>query len=506
MRSQFLLSMSAFLLVSSFQAVRSEDAKVVRSVSAERRTALDHASLVDQLAREHALLWQKAAATYRESERKLRKAILVRDFAEARRLLNSARQTVESNRRYATPASEYDALQRQLKDVEAFVNDEQRKHNERLIRDRLREVQNQESERLASVRQSKERQIAQFMDRATELRKERRFDEAIQVLDQVLAINPNHDQAKWMQETLEDLAVNIRDRQAVRNRHREAQGLFVETDEAGIPWNEDMTYPGNWREITARRTGTAEATEPVENRRVRKRLQRVAPEIKFDTETFESVIDRIRAMTGLNIVPNWNALEAAAIEKDAEVTLRLQNVKLEKALELILTEVGAGEVDLAYEIDDGVITISTKDDLSRRTVTSVHNIEDLLISVPTFRGRRINLQNIGQNQGQIGGLGGGRFISGGGGGAGGGNQGGGLFQGGGGNDDDDNIAQTNPIGPIITLIQGTIDPASWRQAGGNVGSVSALNQQLIVTQTSTAQTELRDLLREESNTPHQSVQ
>jgi len=48
-------------------------------------------------------------------------------------------------------------------------------------------------------------------------------------------------------------------------------------------------------------------------------------------------------------------------------------------------------------------------------VIRVYNVQDLLISVPTFRGR-LNLDQMGQDQGNEGGLGGGRFIRGGGGG------------------------------------------------------------------------------------------
>ncbi|MEE8169817.1 MAG: hypothetical protein V3T70_04650, partial [Phycisphaerae bacterium] len=46
------------------------------------------------------------------------------------------------------------------------------------------------------------------------------------------------------------------------------------------------------------------------------------------------------------------------------------------------------------------------------------------------------------------------------------------------------------------LIQSTIDPESWREAGGNIGSIRPLRNQLIVTQTSTAHQQLRDLLRQ----------
>lgn len=457
--------------------------------------------LVDELAEEHALLWQQAVKTYKESESKLRKAVLAEDFAEARRLLDFARQTIELNRRYASPAALYEDYRNQANELERFLEDEQRDYDERLIRMKREEVAAREQERVEQVRIQKTRQVEQLMDQAAELRKEQRLDDAIQVLKQVLAIDPNNEQAAWMKETLEDLAINRRNVGATIDKQNEAQDLLVANEETAIPWHRDIMYPKNWREISAKRTGAEEAAEPESNRVVRRKLESVAPEIKYDAVSFRKVIEQLRDRTGLNIVPNWTALDSAGIDPETEVSLRLSSVKFSKALQLILDAVGAGDVQLAYEVDDGVIAISTKEDLARKTLTRVYPVQDLIISVPTFRGRQINLDQIGQNSNQQGGLGGGRFIGiggAGGGGAGGGAGGGNLFGGGGGGQQDDdlqNIAE-DPIRPIIELIQQTIDPESWREAGGNTGSIQALNQQLVVTQTSSAHTQLRDLLRQ----------
>lgn len=457
----------------------------------------EHLSLVDRLALEHEILWDKAVASYKAKERQARLAVSAENFDSARRLMDEARQTIDAARRFAGSAGRYESLVHRADEMSRFLDDEARHFEERLIREKRREIAEREKVRLEQERQTRAKSLARLMDRARALQEQRRFDEAVQVLDQVLVAAPRHETARRMRETLDDQAMNRRDQQAVRDRWTEGQDVLVQNDEAGIPYQQDLRYPKNWPEISARRVGTTDVTESRENVQARRRLDKVAPEIRFDALPFEDVINRLRALTGLNIVANWSALESSAVERDAEVSLRLDGVKFEKALELILDEVGGGEVDLGYDIDDGVIQISTREDLSRKTTTKVYNVEDLVIPIPTFPGRRINLSQIGQSQGQSGGIGGGRFV-GAGGGAGGQSQGGGsgLFDDDG-NDNDNlnNGPQLNPLIPIITLIQGSIDPASWRSAGGNVGSVSALNQQLIVTQTSGAQAQLRDLLR-----------
>ncbi|MCZ6699822.1 MAG: hypothetical protein O7D94_12890, partial [Planctomycetota bacterium] len=65
---------------------------------------------------------------------------------------------------------------------------------------------------------------------------------------------------------------------------------------------------------------------------------------------------------------------------------------------------------------------------------------------------------------------------------------------GGGGGDLEDEGDEDPLQRLLELIQATIDPESWRETGGNVGSIQTLNSQVIVTQTSTAHTQLRDLL------------
>jgi len=208
--------------------------------------------------------------------------------------------------------------------------------------------------------------------------------------------------------------------------------------------------------------------------------------IAIDAQPLKDVINLIRVGAKVNIVVRWNVLESMGIEKNTEITMKLHNVSWGKLLELILDQAGAGEVELAYTVDDGVLIISTKEDLSRKQKTKTYNIRDLLIKIPNFKGPGINIANTGQGGQQQGGLGGGRFIEGGGQG---GNQSGGFLT----DDGDDEEDQDDPVDPIIELIISTIDPESWRVSGGNVGSVSVLGPQLIVTQTSTAHIQIRDL-------------
>lgn len=446
--------------------------------------------LIDRADSDRLLLWQQAVAKYREIERVVRLAVLDNEFEAALGDTDRAIRLIESARPFATDAIAFHDTMSAATGLREFVADESRRFNDEQNRILQAEIEAHVTGKLDAIKSSKAHIVAQLANRADELAKAKRYDEAVQVLDQLLLVEPENEGALWQRGILNDLRQAVSARGAVGARHNQTRDLMIANDWDGVPYHDDLRYPADWPEKTSRRRSSDELREPESTRRARQRLRTAAPEIQFDAMAFEDVIDRLRAMTGLNIVPNWAALEAVAIEKDAEVSLQLRDVSYEKTLDLILSEVSGGEVDLAYEIDEGIIRISTKEDLSRRTKSVAIDVRDLLISVPTFRGPTIDISQIGQSGQQAGGLGGGKFIEGGGGGSGGG-QGQNPFQDG--QNDDEDVDTNDALQPLIDLIQATIEPESWREAGGNVGSISTLNQMIVVTQTSTAQQQLQDL-------------
>lgn len=200
---------------------------------------------------------------------------------------------------------------------------------------------------------------------------------------------------------------------------------------------------------------TAEKFEPVDVRivaeypwesgneaAIRQRLARRTGEIHFDGISFDQLLEHLRDLAGLNIVVNWSALETAAIDKDKEVSLKLMadTVTYETVLRLILEKVGGGEVELDYSIRGSVISISTKEDLSRTTQVVFYNVADIL--------RAAEARRYGDSMPRL-----------------------------------------------VHMLQTSVDPESWREAGGNVGSIIDFTDILVITQTSEAHRVIWDMLQ-----------
>jgi hypothetical protein len=181
-------------------------------------------------------------------------------------------------------------------------------------------------------------------------------------------------------------------------------------------------------------------------------LEKKLPEVKFDDRPFDEVVESLRGMTGANLFVNWRALAAAGIERKATVAIHVRDVSVREALRLILDDVGGGTVRLAFKAGERVITISTVEDMQRETVTRVYDIRDLIVEIPDF-GPPQTAAALAATATRPASHSAATLTH------------------------DDRVAR------VTSLVQETVDPESWRDAGGTVGAIRELGGQLIVTQT-----------------------
>ena len=158
------------------------------------------------------------------------------------------------------------------------------------------------------------------------------------------------------------------------------------------------------------------------------------PQAKFKDVPLEEAVGYFRDLTKLNVVVKWGALEQANVDRGSPVTLLLKDVTAEKLLRLMLD---AAEPNgyLDYVLEDNVLTISTKDDLARRTQTRTYDVRDLIDWTDPERAEE-----------------------------------------------------------LLDVIRSAIHPDTWEARSGAIGSVRHLNGTLAVTQTPKAHEALARLL------------
>ncbi|MCH8966060.1 MAG: hypothetical protein IID43_00130 [Planctomycetes bacterium] len=435
-------------------------------------------SLAQRIREEDRINWQRTLAQYRDMERLIRGHVAAERFAEARELLVHAGQIVEAGKQFADPVTMYENLRAELDALVQQVGAGELFFNERRAAEIRREIETQRSEKLRKIEERRARQVDLLMQEAMRHRKEGDYKTAINVLRQVIGIDPRNQPARWMMDMFEEQQQYRRSRETRSNLYRLQQGALEEVEEAKIPWWQDLNYPADWAERIAR------PERQVPGRSVRDRLLQSALDrpidVNFQGDPFHQVLQRLVDVHKVNIIINWHDLKNAGVERETPIDLNLPNqITLKKALTEILDQAGAGVVGIGFDVADGAITVATQQRIDSRTYPAVYPISDLLMDVPSLTGapvadlremtrpRRLPVQQPDLPW---------------------------LY-----GDDDDDEPEPDPrrqrkTRDLIELIQATVAPDSWRDRGGTVGTIREINQQLVVTQNSAAQRQIGGLL------------
>ncbi|MDB5358097.1 MAG: hypothetical protein JWN24_4550 [Phycisphaerales bacterium] len=171
-----------------------------------------------------------------------------------------------------------------------------------------------------------------------------------------------------------------------------------------------------------------------------KKLQGKIADVRFAEVTLGDAIDQLRDLSGLNIFVNWKSLEKAGLDRTARVSLHLKDKRLSTVIDLLLTVAATEGEKLGYLVEDGVVSISTEDDLAKNTLTRVYDVRDLLAAAPAGAKRDVQ------------------------------------------------------VAAVVKLIMDEVASDTWRDRGGKVGAIRELQGQLIVTQTPDNHTRIVSLL------------
>lgn len=214
-------------------------------------------------------------------------------------------------------------------------------------------------------------------------------------------------------------------------------------------------------------------------------LDERVPEVAFQDEPFERVVEWLRDHTGVNVTVHWQAMQDAGLERDTPISMKARNLKLSQVLWMIMSQAGGNEFELAYRVSDNLITLSLREDFEREMIAKVYDVSDLLLRIPRFRNAaRLNAVEALNNTGS---------------GAGGQSRPAAIFRA----DEaepsekgDGRSSLDGDIREIIRVIQTAIEPTSWQGQGG-AGTVTALRRQIIVRNTPHVHQLLGGYLRED---------
>ncbi len=436
-------------------------------------------SLIERIRRENRINWQRAVAQYRDVEKTVQDHVTGERFDEAQQMLIRARQIVEAGKQFADPVTNYESLHSELQALEEHVAAEERLFNERKVAEVRREIEEQRRHRLREVEQRRAGQVDALMKQAMQHRKDGDLEAAINVLRQVIVIDPKHQPARWMMDALEELRQYRIGRELRDDLYDQARKVLNDVEESKIPWHEQLRYPKNWLELISRPTRQRAGLSTSDSRLLGALDKRIP--VDFRNEPFAEVIERLADANRVNIIVNWHDLRLAGVERTVPIDLSLpREITLKKALTEVLEQAGGGLTDIGFDVGGGVVKIATRHTLDKETFTAVYDISDLLMKIPMFGDAPMtDLTQANRRAAAVRAQLPDRPW---------------LY----GDDDDDEPEEdpqrTGRVHKIIDLIEETVAPDSWYDRGGSIGTIKEINGQLVITQNSASQRQIGNLL------------
>lgn len=425
------------------------------------------------------------------------KATRAEDYQAAQDAVDLARNTLQANKG-VFEAADFTATSDTIEDRANAIRRARESWEIRRTSEIQRDIDAANTARVIEAQDALRRKVQGLMSQATAFSAERKFKQAMDVMDQILKLEPTNRWALQQRVLLEQIDLMARERDNLETRNIESAKTLVELKAQEIPWYDLVRYPKNWQEMTSNRdrfsAGSGAGGETEVDRATLQRLNTTRiDKTSFDGFAFGDVITWLATNARVNIHVKWSVLEAVSPPITADTKIRsatLIGVTAEKALRTVLEDIGGSTTQLDYIVEDGVVTVSTKDDLAtvRYRKTLVYDIRDLIFTLKSFNGPKIDLSAM--TTGVSGNNDSGGSTS--------------IFGNGTSNNNTSGEATRDAIVKMIMdLITTTIDPTSWRgDAGGDIGSIRELNGQLVVTQTAANHRALLDLinrLREAKN-------
>ena len=245
-------------------------------------------------------------------------------------------------------------------------------------------VEKQKKEAMAEREDYERRTHERFRQKKSELFtqgwkaiREEQFDSAYEIAQQILELDPEDQSAKILQ----DKAFQERHTKALRGLNkklaRELERHDEQTLERAMPHADLVNYTDKetWDSLISRRTpvssdpsGGEETASTVE---IREKLQKTIS-LDFVDTPVKDVIAFLHDVSGINMMPDPAAFEA----EGPTITLKVENMKLETALDVILRRFAK----LDYVIRDDGLFISNEEGLSEYELRT-YDVRDLLINI-----------------------------------------------------------------------------------------------------------------------------
>jgi len=445
----------------------------------EVRTLLNQPNLLEQEQRLRQITREEALAEFNNLLSQANEALAQGDVDRARQLVSEARVRITQAQDLFAEQEFANLLNRQQQAL-TRINTTEEQIRQREAEQRARELEQQQRQREREALRERQRKINENLDRIRELQAEQKYEEALQLVDQVLFLDPQNPAGLLLKDVLEDVIIYREWERAQRDKQLSYARQSLEIQRSLVAPKGVVEYPADWPELSVRRGEPQSFVESPADRRVLAELDSRRIPASFTDNSLEDVLNFFATVTNLNVDVDWESLANIGVDRDTPVTLNLQPVPARVVLDRVLEKASPDAFSKAgWAVNDGVLVIASDEALRRNTFIVIYDVRDLTFGIrDATEAPQIDLNNV-LNQAQSGGGGGG----------------GSIFSG---NEEveTEGLTQEELLDLIEDIIKQSVDPEGWRDAGGDTGSIMRFNGNLIITNTAKNHRKIAALLKQ----------
>ncbi|MHC4976653.1 MAG: hypothetical protein ACYTF7_08615 [Planctomycetota bacterium] len=430
-------------------------------------------NLIDQQIESRDIQLQQARAEYDNFIDQANRALAAGDTERARQLAGEARLRLAENRgvfsqqEYETRLNEQTGLVANIVATEQqILASQQTERDSELADEARRQDLQRQRERSEKIRES--------LLRIRSLQEEQKYEEALQVVDQLLFLDPQNPAGLLLKDTLQDVIIYREWSQTQRSKNLSYATELNRVQDSLVAPDRLLQYPSDWPEISFRRGGAETFAESPEDRRVLSELESRRIPASFTDNALEDVLEFIATVTNLNLDVDWDSLADVGVDPDTLITLNLQPLPARVVLDRVLDRASPDAFSRAgWAVQDGVLVVASEDALRQNTFIVIYDVQDLLFQIPSYR----DVPDLDLGSIQQGGGGGGSNFQ--------------VDV-----EDTDQPTREELLTRIIDIVQTNVDTDGWADNGGTTGQIQELNGNLIITNTAKNHRQITSLLNQ----------
>jgi general secretion pathway protein D len=235
----------------------------------------------------------------------------------------------------------------------------------------------------AKIEEQRRLKIDILVQRITDLLYLGNYERAETLCKELLEEEPDNPKGKKLLYYAVEGRHSLTAMQTVKEVEENKQRMLEDLAESKVPYQDYFRFPDKekWLEkINKRMPGitTEIEEEPLEIQHIRRVLDTRAVTLDFKNTPLSEVVSFLQEITGLNITIDPDPTK---VDSQVTITLRLRDIILKNALQLIMDQTG-----YMYVFRENVIFITQKSPVTDKGIFEIYNVSDILAKIPQFVG------------------------------------------------------------------------------------------------------------------------